>query len=86
MTTTVLTMASVTKAPKMRPTKTEDGVHTGLWVTLSESVGLIGRDVAVIPAGTLLSSPICGGFHNGLGAHYQQRTNVSSGLGVVYRM
>lgn len=57
-----LTVADVTARPKTRPAKTEDGVETGMHVTLTDSIAMSGGKIVRVPAGSLISGPISGGI------------------------
>jgi hypothetical protein len=65
--------SKVTVAPACKPAKTEEGITTGMWVTIGPSVGMrqVGGEgdvVAVeIPAGSLISSVTSSGNHTLLG-------------------
>lgn len=84
-TETTLTKADVTKSPKMRPARTEDGVTTGIWVTLAESVALVNGVPRRLPAGTLLSAPTSAGNDGSLGCMVQRRALVEEHVTAVYR-
>lgn len=57
------TESKITKTPKTRPAKTEDGIATGMLVTLHESVAIDMRgNEKVLPPGSLISRPLSGGF------------------------
>lgn len=86
MNATALTTTDVTRAPRMRPTKTEDGVNTGFWITLEESVAIKNDDGAIldIPAGTLLTAVISSGMDWRLGCRYESR-GTREGFFVHYR-
>lgn len=80
-----LTTAEVTKAPKLRPAKTEDGVHTGMWVTLHASVALSDHGPIAVPTGTLITSPISGGIDGRLSSMCERRKIGTNGATIVYR-
>jgi hypothetical protein len=81
-----LTVADVTKRPATKPAMTEDGVGTGMEVTLVESVALANNgDVIRVPAGTLISQPLCGGFDGKLNANYSGCKIGTDGEEIVYR-
>ncbi len=56
-------MKNVSKVPAAKAAQTSDGVFTGMLVTKAESVALDmhGKE-KVIPAGSLITKPLSGGF------------------------
>ena len=85
--TATLTRAEVTRRPKTRLSLTADGVATGLYVTLHDSVAMTERgDVLCVPAGSLLTAPLCGGYDGRLDADYSGCTLGTDGESIVYRV
>ena len=78
--TATLTVADVTKAPALRPILTDDGVPTGVWLTLAPCVALDAKNRPTsLPTGSRITAPTCGGFHGVLGSNYEGRTLVGNG-------
>jgi hypothetical protein len=78
-----LAASDVTKAPAMRPILSEDGVRTGLWETLAESVAVVAGKPAPVPAGMRLTDPISAGHYATIGRSECRRT--VDGLLLHYR-
>jgi hypothetical protein len=51
----------ISKMPKTKPARTDDGVSTGMLVTLQDSVALCAGKELHVPSGTLITSPISTG-------------------------
>lgn len=83
--TETITIASVTKAPKLRPAKTEDGVNTGMWVTLAPSIALSRSGPMEIAAGTCITGSLAGGWHDALNSMYSARKIGHGGNQILYR-
>jgi hypothetical protein len=71
-------------APKTSYAKSVDGVRTGMRITQGDSVGmgLDGKPVNV-PAGTLITSPLAGGYDARLGGQYVA-FKTAAGVEVAY--
>ena len=79
----MLSTNDVTRKPKTKPAKTEDGVATGMLITLAESVALAGAEPVRVPAGTLITHAICGGYSGRLRCNYSGHSMGS--MSVNYR-
>lgn len=77
---------AVTRVPKLKALTTVDNVRTGMWITLEDSTAL-GDDMypLFIPAGTIISEPLCGGWSGALNCNYSGR-KTQDGVGISYRM
>ena len=79
------TINDVTRKPATKPLKTDDGVCTGILITLRESVALADDKPLEIPAGTLITGAICGGHSSRLGSNYAGHQLSTSGTFINYR-
>lgn len=76
----------VTKTPSTKPALTEDGVATGMYITLASSVAMKNGAPAVIPPGTLISGPLSRGFDGTLNCNVERRKIGTDGDEIVYRL
>ena len=79
------TTNDVTRASKTRPAKTDDGVCTGMLVTLYDSVALSQGNVLPVPAGSLITQATSSGMSWRLGCHSTHHKLGTSGAEIIYR-
>ena len=75
----------VTRTPALRPLKTAEGVQTGLYETLTESVALVGGEPRSLPAGTVLTGVGSRGYQAAMRSDAERRSIWDDGAEVVYR-
>ena len=77
----------VTPMPPTKPAKTSDGICTGMLITLSDAVAYddAARSAIKVPAGTIVSRSLAGGYHPGIGGNYTSRKIGTDGKEVSFR-
>ncbi len=77
---------NITNTPQTKAAKTEDGISTGLLITQHESVALdINGAEKVIPAGSLITRALSGGFDGRINSMADRRKLGTSGEDVTFR-
>lgn len=77
----------VTSMPPTKPAKTSDGRCTGMLITLSDAVAYddAAKSAIKVPAGTIVSRSLAGGYHSGIGDNYTARKIGTDGKEISFR-
>lgn len=77
---------NITKTPKTKAAKTQDGISTGMLITLEEGVAIDSNgQEKVVPAGSLISRALSGGFDGRINGMSDCRKLGTGGDEVVFR-